>query len=354
MDKETRIRKIFLTALKISVGSCAAMYIAELLNLQFAVSAGSITLLTLLTTKWETLRLSLVRLLSFAATVLLSYLFFEHIPGDWIAYGVFLFVMTAALEGFGWRAALSVNAVICTHFLTTDDFSAAFILNEFLLVLLGISIAVLLNLFNNNAAQKRLIEARVTTVEAGLTGILGELALYLRSDTDEADVWGDIKRLENDIDEYIDMAHEYQDNTFSAQPGYYIDYFEMRARQIGVLHNLHNEIDRMRGLPRQAEIVADYIMYLKNFVTEMNDPAPQIERLNVIFEDMREEELPETREEFENRALLYHILMDLEEFLKYKRRFVISARHGRLKNTRSYTERYFTEKIRSLKKNKNR
>ena len=29
-----------------------------------------------------------------------------------------------------------------------------------------------------------------------------------------------------------------------------------------------------------------------------------------------------TREEFESRALLYHILMDLEEFLMFKKRFV--------------------------------
>ena len=32
--------------------------------------------------------------------------------------------------------------------------------------------------------------------------------------------------------------------------------------------------------------------------------------------------VPKTREEFEGRALLYHILMDLEEFLVYKKRFV--------------------------------
>ena len=37
---------------------------------------------------------------------------------------------------------------------------------------------------------------------------------------------------------------------------------------------------------------------------------------------MTQDELPMTREECEGRALLYHILMDLEEFLVYKKRFV--------------------------------
>ncbi len=352
MDKDIRVRKTLITAIKISVGSCAAMYIAEAMDLEFAVSAGSITLLTLLTTKWETLRLSAVRLISFAVTVLLSYLFFEHIPSDWIAYGLFLFVMTVLLEGFGLRAALSVNAVICTHFLTTDNFSPEFILNEFFLVLLGVSIAVPLNLFNNNATQKQLILSKVASAEAGLTTALGKLALYLRGEQADGSVWDDIKKLERDIDEYVALAHEYQNNTFSSQPGYYIDYFEMRGKQCGALHNLHYEMQKMRGTPKQAAIVADYILYLKNFVTEMNDPVKQTEQLNMIFDEMKNEELPKTRKEFEDRALLYHILMDLEEFLMYKRRFIISARHGRLKNTKGYMERHVTDKIREYKKSK--
>ena len=38
MDKDIRVRKTLITAIKISVGSCAAMYIAEAMDLEFAVS----------------------------------------------------------------------------------------------------------------------------------------------------------------------------------------------------------------------------------------------------------------------------------------------------------------------------
>ena len=74
--------------------------------------------------------------------------------------------------------------------------------------------------------------------------------------------------------------------------------------------------------PRQAAVIADYIRYLTDFVTELNVPTLQLEKLSGIFESMKKEPLPESREEFENRAMLYHILMDLEEFLITKRRFV--------------------------------
>ncbi len=38
---------------------------------------------------------------------------------------------------------------------------------------------------------------------------------------------------------------------------------------------------------------------------------------------MKQEKLPESREEFEARALLFYTLMQLREFLRLKNRFVI-------------------------------
>ena len=57
-------------------------------------------------------------------------------------------------------------------------------------------------------------------------------------------------------------------------------------------------------------------------MVEINVPAEQMERLSELFGNLEKEELPVTREEFESRAILYHILTELEEFLVVKRRFV--------------------------------
>jgi len=43
-----------------------------------------------------------------------------------------------------------------------------------------------------------------------------------------------------------------------------------------------------------------------------------------LVEEMQKQQLPQTREEFTGRALLYHVLMELEDFLLYKQRFVES------------------------------
>ena len=41
-----------------------------------------------------------------------------------------------------------------------------------------------------------------------------------------------------------------------------------------------------------------------------------------MLDQMNLEALPRTREEFENRAILFHVLMDLREFLEVKQHFL--------------------------------
>ncbi len=317
-----RRRKLFLQTAKIAVGSSAAICIAEALHLQYAAAAGSIALLTIVATKWETVKLSLFRVVTFAIAVVLAFFALTVFTSDWVAYGSFMFVLILLCEIFGWKATISVNAVIGTHFLYTRDFSPDFIFNEFLLVLIGVVIAILLNLFHNNRSSKKEIIQNMRRAEGQLQMILGEMAAYLSNHEMQRNVWEDLELLEKELQGFIADAYEYQGNTFQSHPGYYIDYFEMRMDQCRVLCSLHDEMRRIRRIPKQAEVIADYVLYMADYVIELNAPKEQIMRLEEIFEAMRHEPLPESREEFENRAMLYHILMDLEEFLTCKKRFV--------------------------------
>lgn len=308
--------------MKIAVGSSAAIYLAELFQLQFAASAGSIALLTIVATKWETVKLSLLRIFTYCLAVLLAWITIRTFDSEWIAYGTYILLLLLICEPLGWKSTVSVNAVIGTHFLSAGDFSAEFILNEFWLILIGISLAVLLNLFHYNRGSRTEIICSMRFAEQQLQEILGGLAVYLTDQQMPGMVWESIETLEHKLQEYIQDACAYQGNTFLSHPAYYIDYFEMRLKQCGLLSNLHSEMRKIREIPEQAAIIADYILYMREYVTERNIPEEQIRKLDGIFAALRQEPLPDTREEFENRAILYHILMDIEEFLMFKKQFV--------------------------------
>ena len=70
-----------------------ALYIAEALGLNYAVSAGTITLLTLMTSKWETVKLSVCRLATFSMTALIAWQIFSHVSSTWISYGILLTII---------------------------------------------------------------------------------------------------------------------------------------------------------------------------------------------------------------------------------------------------------------------
>ena len=120
----------------------------------------------------------------------------------------------------------------------------------------------------------------------------------------------------------MEDAYEYEGNTYSEGAAYYARYFEMRLNQCRILNNLQNEMRKIKTMPRQAEVVVEYIRYMNQYVAELNEPELQLERLDEIFQQMEEEPLPTSRTEFESRAVLYHILMDLEEFLLEKQQFL--------------------------------
>lgn len=311
-------------ALKTAIGSCVAILAAEQFHLEFASSAGIIALLTLINTRWDTLRLSAVRLLSFFAAVLLAWMIFSHMSREWITYGVFVFLLVGISLFVGWQNTMSVNAVIGTHFWTTQDFGAAAIWNEFCLVFIGITVAVVLNLFQRNQSRKKQILQDMRYVEARLQDILEMLADYLMQRENQADVWEEIAHLEEHLSHSMERAYEYDRNTFLPHTEYYNHYIEMRTRQCSMLQSLHWEIQKIRTMPSQALTIAEYMAYMKRFVEEKNVPKKQIERLRQVEDEFHRAPLPVTREEFEGRAVLYHIMMDLEEFLLYKKRFVES------------------------------
>ncbi len=314
--------KIFLQAAKIGFGSALAMYLAHLFGLEFASSAGSITLLTILTTKWETVKLSLFRILTFIAAVFVAWGTLTLFHSDWFAYGCFLMIMTLLCDYIGWRSALSVNAVIGMHFLDTLDFSAHAVANELYLLLIGITIALVLNQFTNNRHRRQDIINWMKDTERRLQIIVMHLAAYFYGKELEADVWGELRELEKLLIHYINEANEYQGNTFQSHPGYYIDYFEMRRNQCSVLSNLHTEITRIRTMPQESRHIAEYMVEMANYVVEKNVPTGQLEQLEQLVEYMRSGDPITSADEFENRALIFHILIDLREFLEYKINFV--------------------------------
>ena len=320
MNRKTK--KALLLATKIGGGTAVAITMADWLELSSPTSAGTITLLTLLTTKRNTIKLSMQRLLTFAMTTGLAFILFKLIPNVWIAFGMLIFSQVFILEMFKSTWTLSVNAMIAIHYLVEQNFTFEFILNEFCLLMIGIVMANLINVIQTYSADELSLYKEMHYCERRIRELLREIVVYIKNPEISSPVWGELSELEQKIHQFMVHAVEYQENTFVEHPRYFIDYFEMREFQCEVLHMLHYEIRKIRNMPLQAHIVSDYIEYLIPYVDTHTHPQPQLEKLQLLLENLSSQSLPKNREEFESRAILYHILMDLEDFILRKKNFL--------------------------------
>ena len=315
-------KKWFIYSLRIALGSSLAVLTAHACGLLFYTQAGVICIFSMLTTAKDTLRLAVARLISFGITAAAAYVLFHYVPSEWVAFGVFIFITVMASELFGWGAALSANVVAGTHFLSVDNFTTAVITNEFYIVIIGMVFAFLFNLFRITDTTKHKLDSGIADIQTQMQSILTGTADYLAGSLGTRDIWKEVEVLLAGLGRYIHLAAEYEGNSFEDNPEYYIRYFEMRERQCQILEELHAELRKIKSIPKQAAIVEDYIRYMSDYVTAMNVPEKQLARLSEIFAFMKNEPLPVTRDEFENRAVLYHILMSLEDFLLVKQRYV--------------------------------
>ena len=319
MDAHGR-RKMAIKVLKIAVGSCMAVAVAQFFELPYATSAGIVTLLTVQNTRRDTIRLAAERLLSFLLSVLLVFVCFRYIGKlEWVNYGVYIFLMVHVCYFFGWENTISVNAVMGTHYLLTPDYSLNFAASELAVIAIGTALALLMNW--HMPSNLKILREDIRKAEDDMQQVLQELACYLEGKLDGAHIWLDLDQLEQSIHRGLDRAHEHAHNTLSEEDHYYIEYMEMRLQQCALLQAIRHRVWKIDGMPEQAKIISDYLRYLVPYVHEKNIPDRQSADLQQVFDQMKQQPLPESRDEFESRAILYHVLLDLEDFLFVKKRF---------------------------------
>ena len=95
----------------------------------------------------------------------------------------------------------------------------------------------------------------------------------------------------------------------------------MRMVQCLSLKRIFADIKSLEYTTTQAEKLSEYLYKICEEFGEANNAVSLLEELNKLFDFYKNEKLPVSRIEFENRAVLYNILTELKEFIEIKKRF---------------------------------
>lgn len=310
----------YLKILKIAAGTGISIIIAEALGLRYSASTGVITLLSIQDTKRETIRVVGRRLASFVLALLLSAVCFRLFGYGALAVVVFLLFFAWACMTFHMQEGISVNTVLMTHFLAERSMGAGDILNELLLLLVGAGIGVILNLYI--PGKKKQIKMSQKQIEDRMKEILGSMSAALLGRERRCGQSEPLLCLEKELDLGERRAYEDMENSLLSETRYYLRYMNMRKGQALVLTRIEKQLCRLAMLPPQAEQIACVMGHISESFHEYNNAVDLLEELEAVKMDMREQPLPTERMEFENRAVLFQILMELEQFLAMKKEFV--------------------------------
>jgi uncharacterized membrane protein YgaE (UPF0421/DUF939 family) len=311
--------KKFNKAGKIALGSTMAILLANSIGLDYSISAGIITLLTIQDTKKETIFISLKRIIAFLFATILALILFSNFGFTTIPFGVFLFLFVGGCSIIKLQDGIAMNSVLATHYILSGNMGLSMIANEALLLVIGAGIGTLINLFMpSNIKHIREVQERI---ESDLRKILFRMAYFLRESDKSSYEDQCFAPLQEDINLGLSYAYTNMNNTLFQESQYFIRYMEMRKHQLQILTEIYSKIISLHSVPKQVFPISQFIESIANSLAESNNAKGLLQLAHNLEEEYQQSSLPLTREEFEDRAVLYMILKDFKIFLLVKEEF---------------------------------
>ena len=313
-------RSLLVYVIKNAIGATVAVLIAKAFKLTNVMTAGVIVLLSIQNTRQESIKIAAKRLTGTFIALTIALFIFKILSFKPYAFGVFLLIYIPLLIKFGLQDGLVVNSVLVTHLIIDQDISFAFLVNELVIMIIGLMVALVLNLYMPSV-EEHLDEAE-QNVEQWIRDTLKKYVELIKKtpatfqDADSFFVEG-----EKLVQEAVHQAYLYYNNQILIREDYHMAYVYMRKAQIDVLKHAYTYLIRLSMTHAASLKVADFTEKVSESIGVENRAKPLLEELKALKEEFKTWELPKTRDEFENRAMLFQYLNDMERFLDIKNHF---------------------------------
>ena len=306
--------------IKTAVGAGLAIWIASLLDLEFATFAGIIVIMCIEKTKKKTLITMKDKFFASFLSLFIGALFFEVLGYNPIVFSLFILLFVPILVRAHIQDGFVTSMVVVLHVYTVEDATWALFLNEIYIIFIGMGIALLVNSFMPNF--KRDIENFKKEIEQKFELILFEFSAHLR---DSERNWGgkEILEVEDLINQSKGIAMQDVENRLLKKRNIDYYYLEMREDQLELLKHMMTIVAIVSSFSldvKQKEMFADFLENLSRNVHSGDTTDISLKELEELSALIRKMELPKTREEFEVRANLFYLIFEMTNYLNIKKK----------------------------------
>lgn len=315
--------------IKTAIGVMVSLIIAQSLSLDNASTAAIITLLSVQSTKKQSIDVAFRRFAACIAGMGLATLLFEGAAYTPLTIGLLLFIYIPVMARLGLQDGIVPGFVIIMQLYIEKAITIDLLLNEIFLIGIGITVALLVNLYMPSTENKLKKVAKET--EENMKLLLLQLSRFIRK---KEPVWNDEFEIKtsNSIKNGRLIAKRTVENSFSRKDNYYDQYFKMRSQQVALLQKVIPTILDLPSTFEQSDMVANFIENMALSLAEDNPVVELLEDLRNLKATFVEMDLPKTREEFETRAALLILINEVDRFLQLKMNFFEEVTEKQMKD----------------------
>lgn len=313
-------KQVTQTTIKLVIVGVVSAMIGYLVGITDYILVGTIGILSVSLTKKDTVKDNVKRYLDVLLGLTLSALIFLLLGYNFYALIIFLVLFIFVSYGLKINIGLIPALVLVKHLFEAEDISILFMLERVGIITISVATALLMNLFYPEFYNKRMI-FYVKEVDDRLKDHLYMLGIYLVQRENGSEYVKHYDLLNNKISHMVLEAETGDKDKLFDNDHRYLAYLYMRRNQLGYINNMYESVKRMAENHPYDALISNYIKALVEDIGIDDKATTQLSKLEDMKILFRAEKLPKTRPEFETRALLFHILEDLEELLNVKVRF---------------------------------
>lgn len=318
--KKAKRQKLLLLSAKIGCGSALAIVLAELCHLSSPAAAGMIALLTLSSTRVQTVRLIGQRFVTCILSILLCFILFGLLHSAYLAFALFLVLIVFILGATDTMPTLSVNAMIGMHVLS-QPITWEFFWNELALMAIGTGIAFVFSYIHPLRSNESSLRRAAEKVDSRFEAALEQIAAILEQSNTAEDCWDEIGGLIDEAGHWRAMALEYRENAWDPSAPVFEKLFALRIEQISVLHSLKNQHAFLASSLKEAAGL--HALFHETAAQCRQAYVPETLWQNIETRRLQLLSHPEhSSSDLEPVMAEYQILMDLQDLLLLKKEMV--------------------------------
>lgn len=306
--------------IKTALGTFLAIYLAQVMGISYGVTAGIVTIISIQTTKKESVKIAVERFIASLIGLFIAAIFFYFFGYTPFVFGLFILIFMPVCLRFNLFQGFLVTVVLATHILTEKNLSLKILSNEILILVLGALIAIILNLYMPDVTKK------IKYTQENVDNLMKKILSYMSDELITGAIFIDedkiFKELRKELDIGRDLAYKDYNNALFYGSRYEIEVFNMKRAQYKILVRMRRHFYKFFISSEHTFIISEFTRKVGSSIGVDKLYLEALAELEALREKFKNMPLPKSRVEFESRAVLLQFFNDIEEFLEVKKDFM--------------------------------